>query len=316
MSFNEIIGQKKAKEILLGQMKTGKVPHAYLFIGPEGVGRKKTALEFAKALNCAGDKQGGVDSCGECAPCQKISKSLHPDVQIIDFEWQSRLENKEIDKQKALKIDTIRALQKEISLKPVESRWKIFIIEPAEKITLDAANCLLKTLEEPPAWTVIILLAVHKNNLPLTVVSRTQIVSFSPLAENEISGYLAGNLSVPQDAALEVASTAEGSLSFAINNLAGQDPEIKQLWEKISENKIKTADVLEISRLYSKTADEFLDNILICVKKDFRNRPQRFKPAVESIINAKKLLESNCNSQMVLDVMLFELTDNVKYLNS
>ena len=307
MSFNEITGQKKSKNILSSQLKADKIPHAYIFIGPEGIGRKKTAYELAKSLNCTGEKKDGFDPCGECSSCQKISKNIHPDVQLIDFEWQARFENKDASKQKALKIDTIRALQKEVNLKPVESKWKTFIIEPAEKITIDAANCLLKTLEEPPSWTVMILLAIHKDNLPATVVSRTQIIPFTPLAEKDVAEFLNDKFSVPIDRAYEIAADSEGSLSTAISRINSEETEAGRIWQQLKQKELKTAELLKLSQENAKTAGEFLSGLLSCVKKDFRIQPKKYKPAVDSIINSGKLLESNCNAQMVLDVLLMKL---------
>ncbi|MDR3113860.1 MAG: hypothetical protein LBU09_05735, partial [Endomicrobium sp.] len=108
--FDKVIGQKKIKEILAGQLKSEKIAHAYIFMGQNGVGRRLTAIEFAKILNCstndfAKDETG---ACGHCSNCVKISKNVHPDVHFIDFAKQAELEDEDIEKQKTLKIETIR----------------------------------------------------------------------------------------------------------------------------------------------------------------------------------------------------------------
>src|SRR3989339_811357 len=311
MSFSDILGQKKAKDILTGQMKSGRTPHAYLFIGPHGVGRKKTALELAKYLNCE-SRTGGKDSlpgpCDHCLSCGKISKLNHPDVQLIDFEYQARLENKDLDKQKVIKIDTIRALQKEVNLKPVEGRWKVFIVEPAEKISIDAANCLLKTLEEPPAWTVIILLAKHKENLPPTIVSRTQIVLFGPIPENDIAKLLIEKSSVEPETAREIAALSEGSISEAYVKLAGQSIEALEVWKSISSGTLSSAQLLFKSQQYSKNAGEFLNELLLAVKRDFRSNPKKHFKTLENIIASQKFLEKNANPQLVMDSLFLKLS--------
>jgi DNA polymerase-3 subunit delta' len=99
MSFKSIINQDRPKDIIRGQLASGRIPHAYLFLGLDGVGRRKTALELAKALNCHSGTAGSplLDSCDHCLSCQKINNGTHPDVQTIDFAWQARLEDKEIE---------------------------------------------------------------------------------------------------------------------------------------------------------------------------------------------------------------------------
>lgn len=304
MSFKNILNQEKAQEILLGQLKSKRLPHAFLFLGPDGVGRRMTALELAKALNC--HEHEGNDPCDHCLACQKIDKGIHPDVQLIDFAWQAKLENKDADKQKIIKINTIRALQHEISLKPVEGKWKIFIIEPAEKITLDAANCLLKTLEEPPAWTILILLAKHRENLPATVVSRTQIVTFRPLPERTVVTYLTSRLGCTPQRAAEVAHLSEGSLSVAIELAREKAVLAGSPWQEIKEG-LPVDELLDLSQQHAKNAAEFLDELLAEAKIDFRHYPARYRATVEDIIASQKLLEKNANAQMVLDVLFLKL---------
>ncbi|MCB4791811.1 MAG: hypothetical protein LHV68_07985 [Elusimicrobia bacterium] len=312
MSFNNIINQDKAKQIVLGQLGSKRIPHAYLFLGPDGVGRKKFALELAKILNCKGYSQGKIEACNTCIPCNKINNSLHPDVQIIDFNWQARLEDEDIEKQKALKIDTIRAVQKEVSLKPSESKWKIFILEPAEKITTDAANCLLKTLEEPPQWTIIILLALHKDNLPATVVSRTQIVIFNPLSEKEISGFLIKNYSLSIEKAGNLARICEGSIADAVFHMEEDLEETSLVWQKIKNKSFSTIEAMSFSQKYSKTPFEFLSQLLMLVKQDFRQDPSYFRSCVETVLNSLNLLEANVNGQMALDLAFLKLKNNMK----
>jgi DNA polymerase III subunit delta' len=263
MSFDDIIGQHKAKNIISGQLKSSRVSHAYLFLGPEGTGRKKLAFELAKALNCKNNAGKAFDSCGACVSCSKINNGLHPDVQLIDFAWQARFEDKDPEKQKAIKIDTIRALQKEVNLKPTEGRWKVFVIEPAEKITLDAANCLLKTLEEPPQWTVIILLALHKDNLPATVVSRAQIIPFGPLSQEAVAGYISSKQLMTQEQADIIARMSEGSLSEALSFADKKAGEVNTVWENIKNRKMSTVEALSYSQEYAKEAEDFIDELLM-----------------------------------------------------
>ncbi|MCX5781667.1 MAG: DNA polymerase III subunit [Elusimicrobia bacterium] len=309
MSFKDIINQEKAKNILIGQLNSKKISHAYLFLGQDGIGRKKTAYELAKALNCPtnSNDQKFNEGCDHCLSCDKIKKLIHPDVQHIGYEWQANLLGEEIDKQKSIKIKTIRALQYEINLKPSESRWKIFIIEPAEEITEDAANCLLKTLEEPPKWTVIILLAKHKENLPSTVVSRTQIVPFQPLSEKEISNFLISNHNLAKGAADNIAVLSEGSLSSAIRLIEEKKTIQSPFWPKVKQKKIPVHSILEESDNYTKNASELLEELLAEVKNDFRSNPQDYQSVIREIINSQKLIEQNVNSRFVLDALFLKI---------
>jgi len=309
MSFNDVINQQNAKKILTGQLASGRIAHAYLFLGQDGIGRKKTAIEFARALNCIKNTSAKnfEEACGHCVSCKKIDSSNHPDVTVVDFAYQARLENKEVEKQKALKIDTIRSMQKDIGFKPSEGRWKVYIVEPAEKITLDAANCLLKTLKEPPAWTVIMLLAKHKENLPATVVSRTQVIFFNPLAENEVASFLVSKHGQTRERAGEIAMLSEGSLSTAISLLDENESLAAALWQKLKHEHLTTADALFASQQLSKSAHELLLDILAEAKKDFRSGHGRVGFAVEEITNSQRQLEQNANPQMVLDVLFLKL---------
>ena len=309
MFFKDIIGQEKAKRILQGQLKSGRIAHAYLLLGQDGIGRKKTAFEFAKTLNCAKNISAKQfePACGHCVSCKKIESLNHPDVTAVDFKYQANLENKEVEKQRALKIDTIRAMQKEVSFKPSEGRWKIFIVEPAEKITLDAANCLLKTLEEPPAWTVIFLLAKHKENLPSTVVSRTQVIYFSPLPENSISEYLISGHSIQRTEAEKAAHLCDGSISNALSLLENNDSTASSLWRKLKNSELCGAELLFTSQQLSKNAQEALSELLNEAKIDFRAGSEKTGSAIEEISISQKLLEKNVNPQMVLDVLFLKL---------
>ena len=309
MSFKDIINQHKAKKILLGQLSSGRVPHAYLFLGQDGIGRKKTALELAKALNCQTNRDQKTigEPCDHCIPCSKIARLIHPDVQLINYEWQANLLGEELEKQKSIRIKTIRALQHEVNLKPAEARWKIFIIEPAEEITEDAANCLLKTLEEPPEWTVLILLAKHKENLPATIVSRTQIVAFQPLSEGEIADYLVLNAKATAHQAHEIARLSEGSLSCALDLLEDKKSIHTALWINIKNKRLSASKILAESESYAKNAGQFLEELLAEVKTDFRENPKSYQEIVREIISSQKLVERNVSPKFVLDALLLKI---------
>jgi len=169
--FKDIKGQSQAIRILQKEIATSSVSGAYLFTGPSGVGKGLTALTFAKTLNC---KREGIDSCDRCSSCRKIDHYNHPDVRMITPEKDS------------IKIEQIRNLKREISYKIYEGKKKVWIIEEADKFSLEAGNSLLKILEEPPAQTVLILISQTQEKLLPTILSRCEIIRFFPLSLKEI----------------------------------------------------------------------------------------------------------------------------------
>lgn len=167
MSFSDIKGQDKAIGVLKAYLSSFKFAGAYLFTGPEGVGKRLAARTFAKALNCLKQKE---DSCDSCPSCLKIEKNNHPDIHFIE----------PVDSG-AIKIEEIRQLKQDISLKSYEAEFKVFIINDAHQLTAEASNALLKILEEPPAESVIILVAAKPQLLFKTIISRCQRIKFSSL---------------------------------------------------------------------------------------------------------------------------------------
>ena len=198
--FNEILGQEKAVNYLQKLVREDRVPGALLFCGPDGVGKKKTALEFAKALVCDDvfARQEG-QACGACASCQAVAKGTHPDVTLIDFAYQARLEMKEVPaedyeeefektlaKQQHLKIDTIRTAAARSQQKAVQGGWKVLIVDQAQCMQGPAANALLKFIEEPPAKTVWILITSKRAAMLGTILSRCQLLPFAPLQTAQV----------------------------------------------------------------------------------------------------------------------------------
>jgi DNA polymerase-3 subunit delta' len=195
MKLTQIRGQKQPISILSQAVRHQKVAHAYLFSGPDGVGKKTTALSLAQALNC--HQQGG-DACMECSSCRKIEQGQHPDVQVIKPEGEY------------IKIEAIRRLQQEMASKPYEGRVKTQVIDEADRLTPQAANCLLKTLEEPASNSLLILVSAHPYNLLPTVVSRCQRLVFNQLAAEDIEQLLSGKGLSPAQCQL-IASFCQGS---------------------------------------------------------------------------------------------------------
>ncbi|MDR3275134.1 MAG: DNA polymerase III subunit delta' [Endomicrobium sp.] len=311
--FENILGQQKVKKIISSQIKSGKIAHAYIFMGQDGVGKRLTAVEFAKILNCPTNNFTKTDAgpCGKCISCEKITKNIHPDMHFIDFVKQAELEENDLKKQKTLKIETIRYMQKEVTTKTREGKWKVFIVEPAEKMNASAANSLLKTLEEPPENTVIILIAKHKETMPQTIVSRSQILFFQPLGDNEISSWLMLlNHRINTVKAEEIAELSEGSISNAVKLINENEKTDLYLWRKLKNKSFYISDILELSKNISKNgALDCIDSMIAEVKKEFRIYPKETAQDLETLSVSRSLLLKNINAQMVLDNLFFDLID-------
>ena len=201
--FRGLVGQTRAIRLIQRALKTGRTAHAYLFSGPEGIGKRAAALALAQALNCQrGD--AADDGCGACQSCRKIARGLHPDVQVIEPEGVT------------LKIEQVRALEADAALGPYEARRKVFILDSAEKMTEQAANALLKTLEEPPGRTVFVLLTSTPSALPPTIVSRCQTVTFSTIPPEMLEPFVVER-GVDRTRARLIVSFSRGSIGRALS---------------------------------------------------------------------------------------------------
>ncbi|MBN1913970.1 MAG: DNA polymerase III subunit delta' [Candidatus Omnitrophica bacterium] len=202
MSFQSIKGQDRPIAILRGALRLGQLSGSYLFCGDEGIGKYLAALTLAKAVNCLDQKD---DSCDSCPSCLKIEKSQHPDVHSICRE------NTE-----AIKIEQVRRLKKEISLRPYEARRKVFIINEAHLMTQDASNALLKTLEEPAAHSLIILVSSKPALLLKTIASRCKAVRFYPMSRGRLEEFLRNDYRLSTDFAHFLAYFSEGRIGRAL----------------------------------------------------------------------------------------------------
>jgi len=165
MGFRDIPGQDRAKSLLQHALRSGRVAHAYLFAGPEGSGRHEMATALAQALFC---ERGGDDACGECLACRKVNHGNHPDLHTVAPDGTS------------VKLGQIQNLQKELSYRSAGDGYKVYMIEGAESMTVQAGNSLLKFLEEPPSPVVAILIVPGAKSVLPTILSRTQLIPFVP----------------------------------------------------------------------------------------------------------------------------------------
>ncbi|MCE5210719.1 MAG: DNA polymerase III subunit delta' [Deltaproteobacteria bacterium] len=203
MSFGDIYGHEKKIEILRMTLTQKRIGHAYLFSGIQSIGKRTLALEFIKAINC--EKADALhDSCGECASCRKIRHESHPDVFSVEADGQF------------IRIASIRQIQERTKCKPLEARKRAFIIDDADKMNEEAANALLKMLEEPSPSNILILVTTRPYSMLQTIISRCQHMRFNPLASEAVARFLVARAGMDNQKAALLAALSGGSVGNAL----------------------------------------------------------------------------------------------------
>jgi DNA polymerase III subunit delta' len=354
MSFSDVIGQHHAKGILERALEKSRVAHAYLFSGPEGVGKEALALTFTKALFCKSDDER---PCDECANCRRINSFQHPDVSFLFpssaknvDEERAILDSVQNDPYKRSKpwatptigIDKIRELRHQATLKPLEGR-RLIIIAEADRMTIPAANSLLKLLEEPPDTMHLVLTASKINSMLPTILSRCQEIRFGPLSDNDIEWALVEKRNVAPEQARILAGMSQGNFrraldwmdeSFAASREAAlaflrtclKNPKlqiefVEELVKKNDKKQIK--DVLSLMLIW------FRDALLLeeaganqgLVNIDQVDTLEKFLGAFESIDyfaasteieNSMTMIERNIQINLILVVLMIKLQRMMK----
>ena len=221
MSWTDILGQEMAKRMVSAHLAAGTAAGAYLFAGPEGVGKRLLALELAKALNCSAQ---GPKPCDRCLTCQQIAKGVHPDVHRAAPSGASN----------QIKIGDIRHVLGRIALRPYSARVQVALLENVERMTEEAANSLLKSLEEPTGFTCFLLTTDRLSHCLPTIVSRCQIIRCQALPAETVQRILVERHGIsPQIAGMTV-RLAHGSASRALE-LAGRWTDYEQLLERFAD---------------------------------------------------------------------------------
>ena len=209
------VGHDRAVAALQRGLDSDRVSHSFLIAGPPQVGKTTLALDIARAVNCESDER----PCSECGQCRRISSGIHPDVRIVGLEKarSGRLRT-------LIGIEQVRDVQREISLLPFEGQYRVIIFENAELLSEEAANSLLKTLEEPPERVLIVLVATDTRALLPTIVSRCRLVQLRPVPAAAITDLLVDRKGVSADRAREIAGIASGRAGWAVQ--AADDPDL------------------------------------------------------------------------------------------
>ena len=294
--FEQILGNKKITEQLTNSIKIGNISHSYLFLGTQGIGKKMIAKEFAKMILCTSEDK----YCGVCKSCIEFDTDNNPDFSIIESDGNS------------IKIDQIREFQKKVSEKPIISQRKVYIINDSDKMTVEAQNCLLKTLEEPPEFVTIILVGTNENAFLSTIKSRCMILHFEEISEEEILKYLEENYQIKINSQIMI-KAFQGSIGKAIELKDKQEQ-----YEKI-ENLIyglEKMDVVDLVNkaefLYSSKDDktEILDYMEV-ILMDIAKTSNKYAQTIEIVEQTKKRLAANANYDMSVDNMLFKIWEIV-----
>ncbi|MGD1045773.1 MAG: DNA polymerase III subunit delta' [Bacteroidota bacterium] len=284
MSWSSIIGQERVKALLKRTLQSGQVAHAYLFYGPEGIGKDALAIEFAKTLNCT---EGGVEACGVCSNCQRMDSFQHPNIKLvfalpvgknekngddpinvlteaqvaevreqIQAKAKDRYKRIEVTKANFIKINSVRDIKREAAMSRIEDGKKIFIIFNADMMNTEASNSLLKTLEEPLPGTILLLTTSAKDQLLPTIVSRCQLIKCDLLSDAEIETALVARNGVDENIARLAAQLANGSYSnaqrFNLQDMAEERKEVVEFMRLVL-GKRKTALIDAIDELASST---------------------------------------------------------------
>lgn len=230
----QTIGQDRALALLQKSLETGSVSHAYMFIGPAHSGKMTLAMDMARALNCEDVNK----PCGQCEPCRKVTDLKHADIQVVGIAGEDP--SVESKSKTEISIEQIRQIQHTASLPPFEGKCRVYIIENAELLSVEAANALLKTLEEPESKVVFILLVTDSGLLLDTVVSRCQPVEFIPVPSEKIKESLAIKWGVSPEKASLLARLSGGRLGWAVS--ASQDDKLVEQHSEIVENMLDIID--------------------------------------------------------------------------
>ena len=264
MSFKSILGQSQPKKILTNALQNSSIAHAYLFYGQESIGKKKLAIALAKALNCKGPDP--LDACDECESCLKIERGVHPDFFFI--EPTSTPKSREL----AIRIETVRDLQKKLAYLPYEGKTKVVVIDSADLLNHHAASAFLKTLEEPPTSTVLILISSNPHSLMPTLLSRCQGIQFHRLSSSDIRKIIQSQHQEAGD------SLTESELDFHAQRSQGSVN--RALVENFTEMEVLREELLEV---LEKVSFDRMD-IVFAFAKTWARQTEQLQPVLNELL--------------------------------
>lgn len=328
LSFQDIIGHEQIKEHFQKAIENHKVSHAYILTGEAGMGRKSLANAFALTLLC---EKGKSEPCMECHACKQVLSGNHPDLIYVTH-----------DKPNSIGVDDIREqINNTIMVRPYSSYYKIYIVDEAEKMTQQAQNALLKTIEEPPSYAIIILLTTNQEAFLPTILSRCVQLKLKPLKDFVVKSYLTESMQVPEADAEVYAAFARGNLGKAISTASSEDfkllhkevlhllkhvkemdiSELLDYIRKLKEDKLDIYECLDFMQLWYR--DVLLYKVtkdinLLVFKDEYRTINEISKTSgydgmekvLEAIDKARTRLDANVNMELAMELMLLVMKEN------
>ena len=373
MLFKEVVGNQETKKSLIQQVESGRISHAQLFLGPEGSGKLAMANAYSQYLMC--DAPTATDSCDECPNCFKMKSLTHPDFHFafpvvanktakigssVDRikewnslilkntyfglnQWQEELD--EMGKNASIAVEESRLILKRLSLKSYSGKYKIMIIWLPEKMNTQAANKLLKILEEPPEHTVFFLICNNSEGMLPTILSRTQIIRFPALKVSEVSNFLTNRYHIEASIAESAATLSQGNLNEAMQLLQGAKSQnlffdlfVKMMRAAYTANPIELMDISDEAASLDKENQKnfvkyglhlFRESIILNYMKgellNLRAEERKFLEKFARFINNQNIsdllsefndayyhLERNANSKILFSDLLIKLTKLIK----
>ena len=328
LELKEILGHGPIKEHFFNAVITGNISHAYILSGEAGMGKKSLANAFALALLC---EKGQADPCRQCHACKQVMSGNHPDLIFVNHE-----------KPNSIGVDDIREqINDTIMVRPYSSAHKIYIVDEAEKMTVQAQNALLKTIEEPPAYAVILLLTTNAEAFLPTILSRCVQLKLKPLKDGEVKDYLVSRMSVEMSQAEIYTAFARGNLGKAIHLADSED--FRHLYGELLDllKNLKKSDISELLERIRKMKEDKLDihqcldfmqmwyrdvlmykttkdiNLLI-FKDEFStvnamstvSGYEGLERILTAIDKARIRLDANVNMELVMELLLLTMKEN------
>ena len=298
MSFRGIIGNDEIKKYLSNSVLKNKLSQSYLFSGTEGIGKLLIAKQFAKMVLCL-EQENYSDNC-ECKSCKCFEGTNHPDYFVIN-------ENGE-----TIKIEQIREITSKVIEQPIISNRKVYIINDCDKMTVESQNCLLKTLEEPPEFAVLILVSSNESGILNTIKSRCMTIKFKNIPNEELKKYAINELGY-SNVTKNLLESFGGSIGKAKLQQANQE---KYLGLENMINNLPNQDIISIMNeakiIYDKeNIYKILDYMIICMYSK-KEENIKYINCVQAIDKCISRLKSNCNFDMTIDTMLFEICKELK----
>lgn len=305
MSFQDIIGNNNVKNILNKSLENNTVLHSYMFIGVQGIGKMMIAKEFAKKILC----EDLVGECNNCKSCIEFESDNHPDFSCI------------VPDGNTLKIEQIRNFQAKVYEKPVISNKKVYIIDDADLMTKEAQNCLLKTLEEPPEYVVIILIVSNENKMLTTIKSRCMKIGFEKISDDEIIKYLSETCNI-KNVNNNILKMCDGSIGKcnSIKDRIEDYEKIEEIFENISSKSItymvNSAEILYKDKENIKDYLEYINVILYRYSQTDIYNSLKYVNCIKIVENTKQRLLSSSNYDMCIDYLLFNIWEEINEKNS